>query len=331
MAAKAGDPGSSNYRLCLCVPPNEEFTGYANSLACDPSSEFIASAGLDKFIRIWHVATGRYLKRLGGHERGVTCVTYSPRGYLASGSWDTTVRIWNPLSGECLRTLKGHADVVRAVVFALSGKVLASGGHLEAIRIWNPKTGDCTMMLAKEDVTNLSSSGESLIALCADRVIRVWNLNTSKCELYSEGKEEDVTSIACSPRSSPLERTMVVGTAFGNIKVYRMKTVEQTKQLGSHDRAVNCLAYGPLGDRLVSGSSDRTVRVWDLISGRCTYVLSHPYEIGDVVYKPGEGEVAISLSRDGGTIRVWDFEKETTFSINRKKPLRDSSNPPSVP
>jgi WD40 repeat protein len=49
----------------------------------------------DKTIIIWSVLTGQLLKRLVGHQRYVTCVTFSSDNrLLASGSNDCQVFIW---------------------------------------------------------------------------------------------------------------------------------------------------------------------------------------------------------------------------------------------
>ena len=61
-----------------------------------PSGRYLASAGLDKTVRIWDVESQQPVKTLTGHEGGVLCVAFSPDGKrLASGSTDTTVLIWD--------------------------------------------------------------------------------------------------------------------------------------------------------------------------------------------------------------------------------------------
>src|SRR5690242_2225328 len=78
-----------------------------------PDGKWLASAGLDKTIRLWDAATGKELRQLKGHEGTVACVAFSPDGKtLVSGSQDGTVRLWDAVTGKELRQFKGHAAYV---------------------------------------------------------------------------------------------------------------------------------------------------------------------------------------------------------------------------
>ncbi len=60
----------------------------------------LASAGDDRTIRLWDVATSYQMQTLEGHEGAVLSVGFSPDSvWIASGSTDRTVRLWNGPSG----------------------------------------------------------------------------------------------------------------------------------------------------------------------------------------------------------------------------------------
>jgi len=56
----------------------------------------------------------------------------------------------------------------------------------------------------------------------------------------------------------------------------------------------------------VSGSFDGTVRVWDLVGGRCSAVLEGHTRWVTSVAVTGDGRTAVSGSSDK-TVRVWDL------------------------
>jgi WD40 repeat protein len=76
-----------------------------------------------------------------------------------------------------------------------------------------------------------------------------------------------------------------------------------------HLNAVNAVAVLPSG-RIVSGSADRTLRVWDVESGACVAILDgHQGPVSAVAVLP-DGRV-VSGSRDN-TLRVWGLESGTS-------------------
>ena len=65
------------------------------------------------------------------------------------------------------------------------------------------------------------------------------------------------------------------------------------------------VSYSPDGSRIVSGSRDDTIRIWDSKSGECLLVLKgHEGDVSSVSYSP-DGSRIVSGSHDD-TIRIWD-------------------------
>jgi len=84
--------------------------------------------------------------------------------------------------------------------------------------------------------------------------------------------------------------------------------------LVGHAGWVYAVAVDAQGRRAVSGSFDRTVRVWDLEQGRCTATLDgHTDKVGAVAVD-AQGRRAVSGSNDR-TVRVWDLEQGRCTAI----------------
>ena len=81
---------------------------------------------------------------------------------------------------------------------------------------------------------------------------------------------------------------------------------EKIVSLG-HTNAIRSVALSPDGRQALSGSDDKTVRVWEVESGECVRVLEgHSASVGSVAWS-GDGRQALSGSGDK-TVRVWEVE-----------------------
>ena len=77
--------------------------------------------------------------------------------------------------------------------------------------------------------------------------------------------------------------------------------------LKGHSEGVLSVAYSPDGTKIISGSFDRTIKIWDANTGECLKTLEgHSIYVYSVAYSP-DGTKIISGSRDK-TIKIWGEE-----------------------
>ncbi len=64
------------------------------SFQCDGS--LAVSCGLDAIGRVWDLRTGKCIRTLRGHVKGILSSDFSPNGYqIATGSQDHTCMVWD--------------------------------------------------------------------------------------------------------------------------------------------------------------------------------------------------------------------------------------------
>ena len=74
-----------------------------------------------------------------------------------------------------------------------------------------------------------------------------------------------------------------------------------------HSDEVNSVAYSPDGTKIISGSFDKTIKIWDANTGECLETLEgHSGSVKSVSYSP-DGKNIISGS-DDKTIKIWGEE-----------------------
>ena len=90
------------------------FRGHSHgvwAVAYAPDGQTIVSGGVDRYVRIWDIETGRLLRSLRGHTADIRALVFTPDGRtLASGSEDRTIRLWNPKTGEPTKLLFTRYD-----------------------------------------------------------------------------------------------------------------------------------------------------------------------------------------------------------------------------
>ena len=75
----------------------------------------------------------------------------------------------------------------------------------------------------------------------------------------------------------------------------------------AHEKSINSVNFSPTGKYIVSGSRDRTIKIWDLTIGILIKTLEgHTDIVNSVKFSP-DGSFIASGSRDK-TIKIWDVK-----------------------
>lgn len=206
-------------------------------------------------------------------DRGgpMTGVAFSPEGgVVASSSHDHDVYLWDAESGALIRTLRGHEDKVFALDFSPDGSRLASAGFGGEVRVWNVESGTVLRTWTAEPwplTVAFSPDGRRVLAGEADGGVRLLSLDDGAASPV-EPIQRGVATLDVSPDGDRM------AGAFGVIGVRDARTGAVLDTLAGHAGLIFSVAFTPDGRRLVSGSMDATIRVWDVGSGEAVRIIA---------------------------------------------------------
>lgn len=272
---------------------------------------FLASASVDKTIKIWDAESGDKIKTLKGHTDCVRTIAFNPSGtLLASASPDKTVRVWDlKASKPLLRTLGGHSSCVNAVSFTPDGETLVSASHDRTIRLWdvasisNVNSSDAVSHSDLIRVVAFAPDGATIVSASDDNTIRFWNAKTGEpIDVLREHKGW-VSCIAFSPSGESLAS----GSYDNTVRIWNMTSRSPKACLEGHTHSVRSVAFSPVDNLLVSGSDDQSLILWDTQSNELiTRMTGHTHDVRAVEFSR-DGAVIASASADR-SIKLWDVK-----------------------
>ncbi len=257
----------------------------------------------ETILKVWDLENGECLRTLD-LPPSIQALQVTPDGrQVIIGEIDGTLGIWDLESGDCLRSLKGHKSIIQAIALTPDGQRVVSGSWDKTLKVWALKTGQCTLTLQVEG--NMSSNFVGAVAVTPDGRRAV---------------------------SSPMHNFVSESNRveLNRIRVWDLETGKCLYTLSGHTDEVTAVVLTSDGQRLVSGSEDNTIKVWDLdnseSSGRS--MLTDDQQ---TTYKHNQNRILNDLAGDkylqwvARSILSWDARRMPEWPDGRQA-LRLSDN-----
>jgi WD40 repeat protein len=255
-------------------------------LAFSADGKRLASASMDKTVRIWDPFAGTCEKTLEGHTGPVLAVAWNPDGdRLVTGSTDKTARIWSVESSETVAVLKGHQREVRCVAWSRDGKSIATGGSDQTLRIWEP---DGKIRSVYEKLGNHISS-VTFTAKCrgvlytrgsaeyTDNTCTVLNIVTGKDYSTFDKHSNTVMHGALSPDNT---LAATCGGLAHEIYVWKVTGGEVQQRLVGGARAILSAAWDATGSTFAWGTTNKGSTI------RADMPLERTFRLADLDFGP---------------------------------------------
>jgi eukaryotic-like serine/threonine-protein kinase len=254
-----------------------------------PDGRYLVSSDPLNVTFLWDLKTGASHKFVGRAEQGRNVSEFAADGTLALALGGGTLVLVDPSTGAT-RTLRGHASQVTHAHFTPDGKHLVSGAEDGVVRVWALASGEShTLTGHAAEITSVSVSpdGAHVATGSADKSVRLWTLAADPRVVRHPDRE--LYAVAFSPDGA----RVAVGGAGGFVESCDTATLA-CRTLAGPRGEVESVSF--LGDgRLVSGSFDATVHLWDA-NGKPVARFAGEEPIWSVAVSPDGARVAFTAA-----------------------------------
>jgi WD40 repeat protein/serine/threonine protein kinase len=302
--------------LSLCDITGKELfllqghTGEIKTVAWARGGKRLASAGVDKTVRVWDAETGKELGCIKLSSPLVSPVALSPEGKRLAGSLDDrVVRIWDAQTGKELQQLKEHTGPVRFLCFSPDSKDLVAADGLGLLTLWDAETGKPRYSLERRShptaAPAFSPNGRLLAIGWSGGLVVVREAKSGReVQTLSGHQPTDPSGIAFSPDG----RHLATVDQGGAIKIWDVSTWTELVPVNGSAGALHTVAVSSDGNWVASCGTAHTVRVWEAGSG-----------LERAAFHPGPATMDVTFSPDGqflavagydGSVRLWGWRKQ---------------------
>ncbi|KXX74157.1 Periodic tryptophan protein 2 [Madurella mycetomatis] len=225
-------------------------------------------------LLVWEWQSESYILKQQGHFDAMNALVYSPDGQrIVTAADDGKIKVWDIESGFCIVTFTEHTSGITACEFAKKGNVLFTASLDGSIRAWD--------------------------------LIRYRNFRT-----FTAPERLSFSCMAVDPSGEVVAAGSI--DSF-DIHIWSVQTGQLLDRLSGHEGPVSSLAFAPNGGLLVSGSWDRTARIWSIFNRTQTSEpLQLQSDVLDIAFRPDSAQIAISTL--DGQLSFWSVSEAQQIS-----------------
>ena len=190
------------------------------------------------------------LRTLDSHKQPVHITKFSTLDHtqVLSCSDDNTVKLWDVPSQSAITTFASHTDYVRSGQFSTSSPhLLLTGSYDGTVRLFDSRSGEAEMTFGRQNATSSSTA--------------------------------PVEQVLMFPSG-----TVVLSSAGPILRVWDLVAGGKCmRAMSNHQKTVTSLAFNGNASRLLTGSLDHMVKVYDVGTYKVVHTMRYPAPVLSLV------------------------------------------------
>ncbi len=233
---------------------------------------YAVSTSNDANVCVWNMEKQRLSKKILGKFYQPTRVRFTPEGNaIIVCTKNGIISIVDSSRAYVFRQIRGHSGAINDIAISLDARYIVTGGD--------------------------------------DRKINIRDMNTFSLIRTFECQDSEITRVQISPDM----QYVYAGNRRGQLLIYNVDRSEKTPAyiLEGHNAEITALC--PLLDSnwLITGSKDKTIRIWDLKTHQCMYIIDNTgVPLNIITDKTNFCMMAVT---NENTIRQWELVWNYTY------------------
>ncbi|KAM4828490.1 WD repeat-containing protein 37 isoform 2-T5 [Thomomys bottae] len=268
----------------------------------------LGTASADHTALLWSIETGKSLVKYTGHVGSVNSIKFHPSEQLAlTASGDQTAHIWRYVVQ--LPTPQPVTDTSQQI----SGEDEIECSDKDEADIDGDVSSDCptirvplTSLKSHQGVVTAADwlvGGKQTVTASWDRTANLYDVETSELVHSLTGHDQELTHCC----THPTQRLVVTSSRDTTFRLwdFRDPSIHSVNVFQGHTDTVTSAVF-TVGDNVVSGSDDRTVKVWDLKNMRSPIATIRTDSAINRI-NVCVGQKIIALPHDNRQVRLFDM------------------------
>src|ERR1700760_3502111 len=205
--------------------------------------------------------------------------------------------VWDWQSESYILKQQSHHDSLNALAYTPDAQKIVTCADDGKIKLWDVRSGFCSVTFTEHTsgvtACEFAKRGTVLFTASLDGSVRAFDLIRYRCfRTFTAPKRLSFSSIAVDPSGE----VVAAGSLDSfDIHIWSVQTGQLLDRLSGHEGPVSALAFAPNGGLLVSGSWDRTARMWSIFNQpQPSEPLQLQADVLDIAIRPDSAQLAIS-------------------------------------
>lgn len=257
-------------------------------LSSDGARLVVGSPTLRRPFHVWDIGNEQHEAEFGSKRLPFSVVAVSGNGNrVLSATYGRSAVAWDTGTHDTVGGFSGHEGVITAAALSSDGRIAVTGSLSGEVMVWKTAAEGVEHDLKGHEsaivAVVISKDDKRVITGDVEGTIRLWSIET--------GVEQFSLAVG-GGHARPLlffSDELQVGVGVGKaLAVYDVSTGEKVREVAVHTEKVTA-ACAMANGRILTGSADGTVRIWDAANGE------EALKLGDF----DDGVTCVAVSDDG--------------------------------